>query len=301
MKNNLPYQDLQEITSLLVSRYQPEKIFCFSSLHYHLNTASGCFLQSGNRHSQYFLLLETREITRVEHQAQDLVNHHFKGGAITLIAHGKETIEEAINNHSRFFISVYRHAVLLYTAGGFGMTFGQQYLPEIDPVQTHQKAIRHFRHRYIMAAGFMQAAELCMRRGYFNNTVFLLHQATEQCCIALIRVFIAYRSDMHNLDRLLKLSQCFSAEPSAVFPRETHEEKRLFSLFHKSYSDARYKLGFKISGEDAAALLEKCREFAALTERLCLQKIEEFGLEAGGKSEYRHTALTCRCTDFMMD
>jgi len=108
----------------------------------------------------------------------------------------------------------------------------------------------------------------------------MMHQAIEQACIGLIRIFIGYRSDMHNLDRLIKLTLCFSQEPSAMFPRETDEEKRLFGLFYKCYSEARYKTELQVTKEDAQTLHKLCVDFVLLIESLCLGRIRMYKKEA---------------------
>jgi len=280
-KNQYQLSDLQvkeigPVVTLLVAQYQPDKIICFGCVSNN-REAAGCFMGSESRFkSHYFLLMITKEAFRVEHDAQDYVNTHFGGGTISIISHGRKIIEQAIVKNSRFFITVYRDGCLLYTADGMPRSFEQLTLPEIDPIQTQTKAKKHYNSRWTMACGFLEAAAKCNEEAFYNNTVFLLHQAVEQTCIALIRVCTGYRPDLHNLDRLLKLCLCFCPDLSIHFQLNTEEEIRLFQVLNAGYSDVRYKDDFNVSAEDAGILMNQVDEFMVMAGVICQNKIEAY-------------------------
>jgi len=213
----------------------------------------------------------TTGITRVENEVQEYVNGFFDKADITILVHGIETVKNAIAQGSRFFTTVCRDGMQLYSANGFRLNIDY---PNLNPAATLATAQKHYHHRFSMALGFMEAAESCYKNEYYNNTIFMLHQAVEQACITMIRVYIAYRSDMHNLSRLLNLCLCFSDEPSAIFPRKTDEEQRLFQLLVKSYSDARYRDEYKITAQDAGVLCTQVRALIELTGDLCTGRIQ---------------------------
>lgn len=282
--NQLPgllnYAELERVTSELVKRYQPENIICFGSLQQSVSSG-GCFMATNSQHTNhYFLLMVTAGSNRIEHEVQAMMTACFKDTSITIVVHGREIIHDAIARGNRFFITVFRTGTVLYNVDGLSPFFTILHLPEVEPVQIYLKAEHHYKHRYHMALGFMEGAHVCMTKGYYNNAVFMMHQAIEQGCIGLIRIFIGYRSDMHNLDRLLKLTLCFSLEPSDIFPREAGEEKRTFGLFHKCYSEARYKTELQVSQMDAERLHRQCVEFILLIEKLCLERINWYKTKA---------------------
>jgi uncharacterized protein len=287
-------QELQHVVSLLIDRYQPDKLICFGSL-LNCSDVTSCFMQSQHiQKSHYFLLMVTKENLRIEHDVQDFVSTHYSEATVTIISHGKHIIEEAIAKLSRFFITVYRDGVLLYSADGLPAELQQISLPEINLVQTQQKARKHYNYRWNMASGFLEAAEACWEPGYCNTMVFLLHQAVEQTCICLVRVFLAYRADIHNLDRLLKLCLCFYPELANYFPKNTEEEKRLFNLLNSSYSHARYKDDFDASRDDATILLKQVDEFMILADVLCQNRIAEYEraiTEAAGRIADHHLTM----------
>jgi HEPN domain-containing protein len=266
--------ELQPVVSLLVDQFQPEKIFCFGNLT-RSDSSSGCFTENTKiQKSHYFLLMVTKDVTRVEFAAQDYINTHYEGASISIIAHGCKTIAEAIKKISRFFITVYRDGTLLYAADG--ILTPSKSLPDIDPAVFVQKAKNSYDHRWAMASGFLEGSRFCWEKGYINNSVFLLHQAVEQACIALVRVFTGYRPDLHNLDRLLKLCLCCDPGLSVHFPRNTDEEIRIFKLLNQSYSNARYKEDFDISKDDADNISNMVDDFIVLADAMCQRKIEEY-------------------------
>jgi HEPN domain-containing protein len=275
-------QELHEIATMLANYYRPEKIICFGCLH-NSREASGSFIEpviQNNHH--YFLLMATLENIRMEHEVQDYVNSHIAGPAVTILVHGIEIITDAINQGSRFFIHACRDGILLYTADGHPLNIRY---PKPNPAKLLARAEAYYLHRYGMAIGFMNAAVECCEKEFYNHAVFMLHQAVEQACITLIRVHIGYRSDMHNLNRLLNLCLCFSAEPNELFPRKTEEEKRLFQILVKSYSDARYKDDYQVARQDAELLCAQVTPFMELTEMLCKARLDEYRQAAEAAAE----------------
>jgi HEPN domain-containing protein len=265
--------ELRDLVKRITDHYKTEQIICFGSVK-EAKSIHSCFMEDSDKENlHYFLLMITTETTRIEHQVQDFVNGIIQDASVTILAHGMETVANALKQGSRFFTTVCRDGFYLYSSNGPNLLMG---CPPLNPITTHLKAEKHYHHRYGMALGFMEAADNCFEKGYFNNTVFMLHQAVEQSCIAMIRVFMAYRSDIHNLSRLLKLCLCFSSEPQNVFSTNTAEEQRLFRLLEKSYSDARYRDGYKVDDTDAKMLLAKVSAFIELTERLCLERLSEY-------------------------
>ena len=261
----------------LVEKFQPLQILCLSQ---NITTveSNSCFKTSGFDHTaHYCLLMVTESITRVDHQVQDFSNNYFKRGTITIICHGRETIAEAIKANNRFFISVYTSAALLYSADGYSnYGFAIQFIPTNAAI----KAQKHFDHRMPLAEGFLQGAGECFGKRQFTVCTFLLYQVVEQCCIALIRVQVAYRSEVHNLYRLLGICRCFSDQPYKLFLSGSPEDQRLFDVLVKSYSGARYTNDFSVTEEDATRLYARVRAFVTLTITMCNDTIQKLNNEA---------------------
>jgi HEPN domain-containing protein len=270
-------RELEEIITTLVAKYKTEYIICFGCLN-DSRSATSCFaedIQLSDTH--YFLLMITTGITRIEHKVQDYVNSFFEKGTITIVVYGMETITNAIAQGSRFFTTVCRDGMQLYAASGLRLNMD---FPDLNPATTFSKAQKHFYHRFGMASGFLESASNSYDNRYYTNCMFELHQAVEQACIAVIRVFMAYRSEMHNLTRLINLCRCFSDGPIDLFPRRTEEDKRLFQLLLKSYSDTRYKDEYEIFDHDAEKLWTQVDDFLKLIKVLCNKRLAAYRREA---------------------
>ncbi len=273
--NETQGKELQEIARALTSHYEIEKIICFgvNSMH---ETSNTCFTEPVDRFANtYYLLVLTTEVRRIEYTMQDFIIKQFPG--VFIIGHGMSTAMEAVYNHERFFINACLNGLLVYTSDGFTMT------PEVLPGNikiNYEKDEETFSRMYSMATGFLESAQDCYEKGFYNNVAFLLHQAVEQACRGLIRLYTGYRADIHNIARLLFLCDCFSAEPSKLFKRHFKEEKRLFRVLAGSYTDARYRDNYQVIDHDSDQLCTLVKAFLDLT------------LELSSKEPYKVTART---------
>jgi len=183
---------------------------------------------------------------------------------------------EAIQANSRFYISVLTYGKLLYSHDGL---LNVDHISPFIPTKGAVKAQKHFDHRMLLADGFLMAAAECLEKKHYGICAFMLHQAVEQACIGLIRVYIAYRAEFHNLQRLLRLCNCFSDQPYKLLIGSPGDE-RLFDVLAKSYSAARYRDDFSVSRQDADSLYQRVVCFLALAKAMCTEKIKQLDQEA---------------------
>jgi len=260
----------REFIHRVAQKFEPLQIFSFSQ-HSYSHTSQGCF----NDNLCYFkcdycLLAITETATRIDYDMQDFANSYYQHGTITIICHCRQSIIEAVEQNSRFFISVFTYGKQLYNKNGL-FDIDPEYL--FIPTKGAIKALKHYEHRIPIADGFLMCASECLVKEQFGICTFMLHQAVEQACICLVRVHIAYRSEFHNLYRLLRLCQCFSEKPFQLF-LSTPEDERLFDVMAKSYSGSRYKDNFKVSRQDAESLYRRVTSFLSLVKEMCDDKIE---------------------------
>lgn len=261
----------------LVQKFKPGQIYSFGkNIDFKVN--DGCFIEDHRTENyHYFLLMVTESVTRIEHEVQDFANNKYHFGKITILAHGQETIAAAIKANNRFFITVYNDGQIIYSRDGMVQTFQTT---SLIPTQGAVKAKKHYNHRFPLATGFLKSAKECLTNQHYNLSAFMAHQVVEQCCIVLIRVHLAYRSDIHNLNRQLRLCDSFSPAPSRLFLSGSEEDKRLFDIMVKSYSAARYKDDFKVVQADAEQIFIRVSTFLKLTEIMAGEKIKSLAIVA---------------------
>ncbi|WEA01859.1 HEPN domain-containing protein [Mucilaginibacter sp. SJ] len=256
-------KELQVIADALNTQYQIEKIICFAALSSYSSKETVFSSAQNNLTNNYYLLVLTTEITRIEHVMQDYINKQFSG--VFVIAHGLETVINLVYNYDTFFLNACLNGVLIYTSDGFTM------IPDYDEAKAEEAVLKDkeaFERIYKLACGFLESAFICLENNFDNNVIFLLHQAVEQGSRALIRLFTGYRSDIHNISRLLDFCNCFSPEPSVLFRRHFSEEKHLFRVLATSYSDARYKDNYHVIDHEADLLCKQVKAFLDLVAEL---------------------------------
>jgi HEPN domain-containing protein len=103
--------------------------------------------------------------------------------------------------------------------------------------------------------------------------IFLLHQAAESYYSAIHLVFTDYKPKTHDL-RDLNQQACYAdARFKTVFPDQTENDKRRFTLLVKAYIDSRYKLGYAVHPPDLAWLAERVKLLMELTGKICQERI----------------------------
>lgn len=295
-KPSIETQSEQQVFSAhikaLADKFRPERIYCFGKNSVTVNKNTSFITSFEETQTHYFLLMVTESNTRIEHEVQDYANNILISGSVTVLAHGKQNIAQAILANNKFFNTVYRDAPIVYSRDGI---LSRQDVAPFIPTQWAGKSRKHYEQRIEMAEGFLHGASECLSAEKLNACVFLLHQVVEQCCIALIRVHLAYRSEIHNLNRLLRLCRCFSDKPANIlFQSGSKADERLLDLLVQSYGMARYKNNFLISFEDTSRLFDRIDEFLALSKEMCEQKIQELEEEAKAYKQMNNNDDLCK-------
>lgn len=264
-------QYLDELIRKIVEKFDPLKIICFGRNMVH-HKSVGCFREYTDTTSpHYHLLMITEATPRIEYTVQDYINNNLLTGKITVLSHHQQIIQEKLEDKHPFYCNIFRSGHLLYTKDGLYLTGT---VPYPDPVKIEENARRYFKHRYQMAVAFLSSAGHSMEEGHYNVGVFLLHQAVEHACRAMISVHLSYKADVHHLGKLIDLTCCFSDEPFAIFSRITKDEKRLFSVLQNSYSAGRYVDSYQVDMDDAYNIREQVSALVGVAKSLCLKHLD---------------------------
>lgn len=254
---------IRRITDLII----PEKIICYGIRSSFYRNWS-CFQEySEELHPIFDLLVITaKDEVREDHVMVQMVEQ-FSSPAITLtcITHKLPTVNSQIEAAHPFFCSLYEKGVRLYEKNSQPLSTPP---PSYRNVPTKKLAETYWSRSYGLAKKFWQVALDSVAKGSQELTVFLLHQCVEHTCIALIRVFTGYRTNTHNLSRLLTFVENFSEKLLSAFPGITKEEKELFSILLRGYSDPRYQDMYEVAPEKVGILIERVKELQESAEAL---------------------------------
>ncbi|RZK73798.1 MAG: HEPN domain-containing protein [Pedobacter sp.] len=252
----------------LVQRFDPMQVICFGH-HHTMDHLESFFTEKYTiGHCNYFLLLIIKAPASLSHALQEFANRNYDFGTITMLAHSPQAIVESLSLNNRFFSTVLSNGRSLYKKEVFALNVE---LAHTD--SSFKKEAFHFNHHMQLADGFMGGASECMANAQYTICVFNLHQVVEQCCMALLYVFLDYRCSIHNIKRMLTLCCCFSSEPFKIFVSGSAHDSRLFGILVKSYSKSRYRTDFIVNATDAKELYSKVACLLEMTKQMGADRI----------------------------
>lgn len=257
------HQDLfsflqKQLIDLVVKAASPDKIFLLgASLH---RRRSESIFNSDAPSSQYIadccLLILLKDTGNKElYEWQNKIETNCKTlMPVTTIVLKTTSFEDWLKDGHFFAASVQQSAALIYDYGNIELSGVQTAVDNIaKPVE------KLFVDGLTKAKEFLAGSELFRVRKQYVMAAFMLHQSAEQALRALLKAGTGYHANTHSIERLLRYASLVSYQLPDVFPQQTEEEKRLFSLFQKAYSDTRYKEDYKITGAELVYLSAKVR------------------------------------------
>jgi len=178
-------RDIGSLLQKLIGKYSPLQIYCFHKDEKSMKT-EGCFVDFRNGgYCNYWLLMVTDGGSRIERAVQDFVNAHYDFGSVTILVHGREGIEKSINDGYLFFANVCGKGKLLYSRPAYINALAAVLPPSIERLEGYRERYAEGMSR---AEGFLHGATECLAAKKYTVCAFMLHQAVEQCCHALIGI-----------------------------------------------------------------------------------------------------------------
>jgi len=252
-------QLMAELIGKIVEAVHPEKIICYGirSVHYQ---DWGCFLDSGGikEHARLgldLLIIAPAAKGKAEQDislAAEQVCQPWTD--VHCITHKIHTVNNDLAKGIPFFCALYHRGMIVYDAGQ---------TPLLNPGLSENGSFKRevmegiWTRWFGLALNFYKSAEESLKYERPDLTAFMLHQAVEHTCGALIRVFTGYRPNTHNLTRLLLMVESFTRQLHAVFPRVTREEEEIYSILQRGYLDARYKDDYTVPPAILLLLVER--------------------------------------------
>lgn len=206
-------KQLARLVIAIVKTISPEKIICYGS-RINIMQDWGCFMlgdgyQSTTGTEFDLLIITSNEEKRADHEIIQMCEQQAEpvGCRICTIIHKLAAVNEAIEQGRRFFSTLFHKGLLLYNGDD---------LPLSEPAGTLPLVIIKARmetswnKEFVMAQRFYDTAKHCLKNEWNELCLFNLHQSVQHGCMALLRSITGYRSQTHNLSRLLALTENFS-------------------------------------------------------------------------------------------
>jgi HEPN domain-containing protein len=198
---------------------------------------------------------------------------------VTALVHDIAYVNKRLQEGQYFFSTVLQEGGLLYDSHRTPLAGAAA--PNWEEVRI--MAEKDFDRWTRQARDFFYSAEFIGGKRGWNTAAFFLHQATEQCYQAILLAFTGYKPTTHNLDKLRRYTNRFSAELAVLFPLDNEEEEDLFRLLSSGYVSARYKEEFIITEGEVGILVERIRRLLDIAERVCCDHFVSLGKRAMGE------------------
>lgn len=171
-----------------------------------------------------------------------------------------------------FYTQIKQEGIVLYNSGKYKLARRRK----LNYAEIKEQAQEYFDEKLNEANEFLVDTINAFNRGNYKRASFYLHQACENYYYAIRLTYTLRNNKQHNLSKLSSSVRSYSEDLKTVFPQDTLEEKRLFTLLKAAYVDARYNPYFVVTKEDIDQLTPKVELLRDITKRICKSKIKEY-------------------------
>ncbi len=292
MKNSIAYlpKDKQEDLNFLINEVlkrlpQTEYIILYGSYARDNYVRRGIRVEDGGiptiKISDYDILVITSGInSKKAETVLDNVEDVFFAGKdfdrdtpVSFINDDIKNFNKYIEEGRYFYTQIKEEGIILYNSEKYKLARRRKL--NFDEIK--EQAQEYFDEKFETANDFLRSAMYDKKDEKYKMCSFHLHQACENYYYAIRLSFTLRNNKQHNLSKLSASVKKYSDDLKTVFPQDTPEEKRLFSLLKAAYVDARYNPHFVVTKEDIDALVPKVELLQDITERICEQRIQSYG------------------------
>lgn len=253
---------LQEVLDMAVRLIAPRWIFL-----------SGTYKKREPAKPVYDLLIVLPNHIERPHREYTLLAEHISARIHPIMTTFIKSADlcKKLNIGHIFFSLVCRPENLLYTTNS-PLLPGRGALPVKAIIL---RAKRDFLIRMSRATSFMKGARFFQENRDKELTAFMLQQAVELACRAIITGLTGQQLHSHSLRALLLQCQRCVPELGHLFMIDREEDERLLTLLKQAYVGARYKDHYIVEETDLQCLLHRTARLHAAAEALFYQKIQE--------------------------
>ncbi len=248
-----------KLVELVKKAFPVEKIYLLASSLEQVRTES-IFLTTApscRRVAHYWLLVLVdkhcgQSLTRVQDKIENSCLHFIP---VTVIALYTEQFEDWLGQQHRFARKVAAFALVLYDGSNTGLA-----RKAAAKDLLFSNFIEDNRGQQIERVDeFIAGAEFYRSRSQYNLAAFMLHQATEQVLLAILKKSTGLYLNTHNIDKLLRYCMMLDHRIGNSFPRYNPRDRALWDLLQKSYISARYKQALSIGNMDILIITERVK------------------------------------------
>jgi len=188
---------------------------------------------------------------------------------VSLIVHTLQQVNNNLADGRFFFLDVVKDGVVLYQSDDSELATPK---PK-RPADAFKLAREYFEEWFPSAGEFYDGYLFGIEKNRYKWAAFQLHQATERLYHTLLLTCTFYTSHSHNIENLRKQGRRLDPRLVYVWPDDTKEARRRFSLLKEAYVKARYSKHYRIEADDLTWLGERVQELGEIVQEVCAEHL----------------------------
>lgn len=212
----------------------------------------------------YYVLVvikSSQEANSVQDKIENRCKNFITTTAIILI---DNRFDKWLTEGHPFARTVSEKAVILY-----GKKEKQPLFNKDNPAAVEKENNEIYKRGINKAQEFLAGAELYRIRSQNKMAAFMLHQATEQSLITLLKLKTGWHVNTHNLDKLYRYCCIFCYKlPELVFGNNKDRNKQLFYLLQRAYIEVRYRSDYNVNAFEITAMEEMAKRVYGLLKEI---------------------------------
>lgn len=228
-------------------------------------------LRKENNGRDFALRMEDQIERRLEYKGIEDVRK-MDEPLVSLVIETIGVVNGELKKGQYFYSDIKREGVMLYDNGEFKL----EEVGKLVGSERAEVAKKDFRYCYNRASKFLELSKVSVIKEFWNESAFLLHQATESFYNAVLLVFSGYKLKLHDIKKLRKRANSYDGNLVKIFLFNTGSQRECFDLLRRAYIEARYDESYRISKGQLEYLMERVEELKVVTEKVCKERIKEY-------------------------
>ncbi|MET3473708.1 putative nucleotidyltransferase/HEPN domain-containing protein [Novosphingobium sp. 1529] len=195
---------------------------------------------------------------------------------VNFIVHTLQEVNDGLAHGRYFFMDVARDGIALYQSDDTEL---HQPKPK-TPHAALAMAKEYFEEWYPSAMRAHINFNDDLKRGWYKDAAFMLHQATERLYHAVLLSVTFYTPHVHNLAFLRTQAERLDVRLIYVWPSDSRKHRAMFEKLKEAYVKARYSKHYRITEEELAWLGEQVEELGRVVHAICSERIAQLEVTA---------------------
>lgn len=264
---------LKIITRIITNTVSASAVYCFGQRTINKSAVSTILddnnLNFESTHYYMFVIVKGFQADVPGNIAYSVKEQTADRCTVTVVMHSKKSLHQKAGDQQHFFYQVMQRGDLL-----FQETSTPPFLPFDEVPARNIKSAKMYLQQRDRTKEFLMEAEAMDGGGATKIHVYLMHLVIEQTCLGLIRLFLGYMPNHHNLSFLFELCEYFTPLTAEIFPRQTQKDKELLKVLSGHTTSLRYGFVDDVPSHDYEVLNNRYYEFVERADKLAATELE---------------------------